>query len=120
MRVTGIGGACIGCTSMVNSVAFQPSDDGIHSIPDGGSHIVEKRFATADGVVLHAYYLPNDTSDRVVIIFHGNDGNSTLRLSDARSPHELGAYFGEFGHLVRRNPATRSGGKRPLCPGCSG
>jgi hypothetical protein len=88
--VTGMGGACIGCTSMVNSVAFQPSDDGVHSMPGGGPHVIEKRFPAADGVALHAYYLPNDTSDRVVIFFHGNYGNSTQRLSHAASLHDLG------------------------------
>ena len=88
--ITGMGGACIGCTSMVNSVAFQPNDDGIHSMPGGAPHVIEKRFPAADGVVLHAYYLPNDTSDRVVIFFHGNYGNATQRLSHAASLHDLG------------------------------
>lgn len=88
--VMGLGSACIGCASMINSVAFQPSDGGGDGLIGGDPSVIEKIIPAADGVALHAYYLPKDTSDQAVIFFHGNHGNSTQRLGQARSLRELG------------------------------
>jgi pimeloyl-ACP methyl ester carboxylesterase len=79
-----------GCASVVNTFAFHPTDDGADDLPHFGPKIIEKRFQAADGVPLHAYYLPNSTGDKVVILFHGNHGNSTQRLPQAISLHEVG------------------------------
>jgi hypothetical protein len=52
--------------------------------------VEETWITTADGVRLHAFFLPRPGSDRVVLMFHGNFGNATQRLPFARDLAMLG------------------------------
>ncbi len=52
--------------------------------------VEETWITTADGVRLHAFFLPRPGSDRVVVMFHGNFGNATQRLPFARDLAMLG------------------------------
>jgi fermentation-respiration switch protein FrsA (DUF1100 family) len=79
-----------GCDSLVNQAAFYPDDRGATAVPTLESPVEERHFFATDGVRLHAYYLPNAASDRLMVFFHGNGGNSTQRLGDAASLRSLG------------------------------
>lgn len=44
-----------------------------------------------DGVKLHAWYFPHETSNKVIVLSHGNAGNISYRLDIARSLLNAGA-----------------------------
>jgi pimeloyl-ACP methyl ester carboxylesterase len=48
------------------------------------------RFATADGMSLHGWFVPAANAERVVLFCHGNAGNISHRLDSIRIFHELG------------------------------
>lgn len=48
------------------------------------------RFTAADGVNLHAWFIPARDARATIIVFHGNAGNISHRLDTVRIFHELG------------------------------
>jgi fermentation-respiration switch protein FrsA (DUF1100 family) len=73
-----------------NRMTFQPMP-GEPAAPLALDLPVEETWiTTADGVRLHAFFLPRPGSDRVVLMFHGNFGNATQRLPFARDLAMLG------------------------------
>ncbi len=50
----------------------------------------EVRFAAADGVALHGWYVPGEPEHPLVLFCHGNAGNISHRLESLRLLHELG------------------------------
>jgi hypothetical protein len=48
------------------------------------------RFAAADGISLHGWFVPAANAERVVLFCHGNAGNISHRLDSIRIFHELG------------------------------
>lgn len=50
----------------------------------------EVRFAAADGVRLHGWYLPGEPGRPLVLFCHGNAGNISHRLESLRLLHDLG------------------------------
>jgi uncharacterized protein len=46
---------------------------------------------TEDGVKLHAWYFPNEDSDAVIVLSHGNAGNISYRIDIARTLLNAGA-----------------------------
>ncbi len=48
------------------------------------------RFETSDGVTLSGWFVPNNSSDKVALFFHGNAGNISHRLESIATLHGLG------------------------------
>jgi len=46
---------------------------------------------TADGKKIHGWFIENNTSDKVILLFHGNGGNISHRLSKIKLLHFLPA-----------------------------
>jgi hypothetical protein len=57
---------------------------------DAGLHYEELRFAAADGVSLHGWWIPARASRGALLFMHGNAGNISHRLQSIRLFHELG------------------------------
>ena len=57
---------------------------------DVGLGFVEQRFRTADGLLLHGWYMPAAAGRLTLLHFHGNAGNISHRLPLYRQWHELG------------------------------
>jgi len=57
---------------------------------DIGLGFTEQRFRTADGLLLHGWYIPAAGSRLTLLHFHGNAGNISHRLPLYRQWHDLG------------------------------
>jgi len=55
-----------------------------------GLEFEEREIRTADGVTLHAWFMPAAGARRVVLFCHGNAGNISHRLDSIRIFHQLG------------------------------
>jgi fermentation-respiration switch protein FrsA (DUF1100 family) len=91
--VVAAGGALFGTTMLdrfFNRMTFQPMPGEPAAAVAPGVGVDEATFTTADGVRLHAFYLPRPDADRAVLMFHGNFGNATQRLPFAARLSELG------------------------------
>lgn len=77
----------------------QPSDAGLEA--------EDLWIETSDGVLLHSWYFPNEQSEFVVVLSHGNAGNISGRLSIAETLLESGASVLLFDY----RGYGRSGGK---------
>jgi fermentation-respiration switch protein FrsA (DUF1100 family) len=73
-----------------NRMTFQPTPGEPAAAVAPGVRVNEVTLTTADGLRLHAFYLPRPDSDRAVLMFHGNFGNATQRLPFAARLAELG------------------------------
>jgi uncharacterized protein len=74
-----------------NSLLFMPAS-GFMQTPEGAGLEAEDVWVEAkDGVRLHAWYFPNDESDRVIVLSHGNAGNISYRIDIARTLLDAGA-----------------------------
>jgi hypothetical protein len=47
-------------------------------------------FQTADGLTLHGWFVPRDSTERVLLFFHGNAGNVSHRLESLHLFYRLG------------------------------
>ena len=56
---------------------------------DVGMDYQDVAMETADGVTLHGWFVPGESS-RVLLFFHGNAGNISHRLDSIRQFHDLG------------------------------
>ena len=76
------------CNSLINKMTFHPDRDVLptEQLP---ANVQEVYFETGDGVEIHAYYLENRSSDRILIYFHGNAGNISHRLTDLITIHSF-------------------------------
>lgn len=57
---------------------------------DAGLVFEEVSIATSDGLQLHGWFVPADSSEATVLFLHGNAGNISHRLDSIRIFHELG------------------------------
>ena len=81
-----------GCSdSLVNFFAFHPLPGSQVDFRSVDPSIKEIHLESADGVRLHAFYLPRPGTDRVVLFLHGNAGNASYRLWDAKRMASLGS-----------------------------
>lgn len=73
-----------GCTdSIVNHFAFFPMRFSADDYSLTGSDVRDVAFTTEDNVRLHGFYVPNPSSEKLVLYFHGNAGHALHRLGAA-------------------------------------
>ncbi len=72
------------------AMIFYPSPGLVTTPVEAGLVYEEVKLTTADGVSLHGWYLPNPTSKKTLLFFHGNAGNISHRLDSLLIFHRLG------------------------------
>ncbi|MGH1343405.1 MAG: alpha/beta hydrolase [Nannocystales bacterium] len=73
-----------------NDLLFMPRAEIARTPEDIGLRFEDKRVRTEDGESLAAWWIPHPQPRCSVIHFHGNAGNRSGRLADARRFHRLG------------------------------
>ncbi|NLF33002.1 MAG: alpha/beta fold hydrolase [Planctomycetes bacterium] len=76
--------------SWASQFVFQPSRILTATPAEGRMAYEEVRFTTADGVRLHAWYIPAERGRGTVMVCHGNAGNISDRLATAAVLRRLG------------------------------
>lgn len=71
-----------GCKPVVNKMAFHPDNENVLSTDQLPSNVQEIFIETEDQVKIQSYFIPNKSSDKILIYFHGNAGNICHRLPD--------------------------------------
>ena len=71
-----------GCKSVVNKMAFHPDVENVLSTDQLPLNVKEIFIETKDNLKIQSYFIPNSSSDKVLIYFHGNAGNICHRLPD--------------------------------------
>lgn len=72
----------LGCQTVVNKMAFHPDTKNViptNKLPENVKEIFIK---TEDKIEIQTYFIPNKSSNKIVIYYHGNAGNIGHRLSD--------------------------------------
>lgn len=69
---------------------FLPSSQMVQEPASVGVEGEDFWIETADDVRIHSWYFPNETSDRVIVLSHGNAGNISNRIDIARTLLESG------------------------------
>lgn len=88
------------CKPLINRLAFVPSREDINTpLPSG---FEEKFIITEDNIKIHTIYIPNKTSKRIIIYFHGNAGNiyhrfETLQMLSKLNINILGISYRGYG-----------------------
>lgn len=78
--------------ALAERVIFQPSS-GMDVRPEQlGLEAEELYLTTADGVRIHAFWLPAPAATRAILFLHGNAGNASHRLPNAGELARLGAH----------------------------
>lgn len=76
------------CEPLINRLAFFPNKEGITTpLP---LNFEEKFIETTDKIKIHSILIPQKSSDKLVIYFHGNAGNIYHRLETLSMLHKLG------------------------------
>jgi uncharacterized protein len=71
-----------GCKSIVNKMAFHPDTTTVISSDKLPENVEELYIDTIDNIKIQSYWIPNKSSDKILIYFHGNAGNISQRLPD--------------------------------------
>ncbi len=71
-----------GCEPVVNMMAFHPDNIDVLSTDRLPPPVQEIFISTQDQIDIQGYFIPNRSSDRILIYFHGNGGNIGHRLPD--------------------------------------
>lgn len=79
-----------GFTPLINKYAFYPERDYGQYAEQLNDEEEEVFFPADDGVVLQSYFLSSQSSEKLLIYFHGNAGNVSDRLPDLRHLRQLG------------------------------
>ncbi|MDH3976321.1 MAG: alpha/beta hydrolase [Deltaproteobacteria bacterium] len=82
--------AFYGCKSVVNRLAFYPDKTDIipgNRLPE---NVKEIFIETEDKLSIQAYFIPNKSSDNILLYFHGNAGNICHRLPDLLQINSFG------------------------------
>ncbi len=79
-----------GCRNIVNKMAFHP--DKVSYIPQNRlpPGVDEKFISTADGIKIQSYFVVDNSSDNLVLFFHGNAGNISHRMLDLLQFRQFG------------------------------
>ncbi|NLF33001.1 MAG: alpha/beta hydrolase [Planctomycetes bacterium] len=77
-------------TSCQSQFVYMPSRTLTATPDEAGLAYEEVRFTAADGVGLHAWYIPAERERGTVIVCHGNAGNISGRLTTAAIFQDLG------------------------------
>lgn len=78
------------CTPLTNRLAFHPDTVDVtptHQLPN---KFQEKTIPSTNNNQLQSYFIPQPTSKRLIIYFHGNAGNLSHRISDLEKLHDMG------------------------------
>lgn len=70
---------------------FMPSSEMIQTPESAGLNAEDFWAETADGVRIHGWYFPNEATNRVIVLSHGNAGNISYRIDIARTLLDSGA-----------------------------
>lgn len=79
-----------GCKAIINEVAFHPNTTNVllpHELPEAAQ---ELEIITEDGVLLNSLFLSDESSEKLVIYFHGNAGNLYSRIPNLVQIHAAG------------------------------
>lgn len=68
--------------AMEHKFLFFPSRELVMTPAAAGLSFEDVRFAAADGVVLHGWYVPGEKNRPLVLFFHGNAGNISHRVEN--------------------------------------
>lgn len=71
-----------GCKLLVNKMTFHPDNANVLSTDQLPSNVQEIFIETEDQVKIQSYFIPNKSSEKILIYFHGNAGNICHRLPD--------------------------------------
>ncbi len=74
---------------LITQIAFYP-DKNVYYVPEE-EHISEVFFKTEDNVSIHAYFVKHTPrEEKCIIYFHGNAGNNSHRIDDAKRLYSFG------------------------------
>ena len=79
-----------GCQSIINNTAFYPDTVTYVPVEKLPPEVSEKFITTTDGVKIQCYFIPDTSSQNIVIYFHGNAGNISHRLPDLIQIRQFG------------------------------
>ena len=105
---------CLIVFGLQNKLVFHPRPGGERNPKDIGLEYENLQFVSAQGNVLHGWYVPGNTIDGeapVVLFCHGNAGNLSHRLETVRVIHELGCHlliFDYQGYGLSQGTASES------------
>lgn len=71
-----------GCEPLVNIMAFHPDTRDVLSTDQLPLNVQEIFIVTQDQIEIQSYFIPDRSSDKILIYFHGNAGNIGHRLPD--------------------------------------
>jgi len=81
---------CQGCSFLVNQMAFYPTSGSTFDATHYDTPIHHRFLTTEDQVNISTFYLPNPESHYAALLFHGNAGNASDRLSHAVAFQRMG------------------------------
>ncbi len=79
-----------GCQTVVNKMAFHPDTTNTISPEKLPENVHEIFITTEDGFKIQSYFIPDKSSKKIVIYYHGNAGNISHRLSDLSQIRQYG------------------------------
>ena len=71
-----------GCKPLINKMAFRPDTKNVLSTDQLPDNIKELFIETKDHIKIQSYFIPYNSSEKILIYFHGNAGNICQRLPD--------------------------------------
>ena len=75
---------------LLTSLAFHPTREVGATPEDAGLRYEDVTLTAADGVRLHAWYVPAENARATLLFCHGNGGNLSWRVDSLRIFHDLG------------------------------
>ncbi|MDO4786162.1 MAG: alpha/beta hydrolase [Fretibacterium sp.] len=75
---------------LLTSLAFHPTREAGATPEDAGLRYEDVTLTAADGVRLHAWYVPAENARATLLFCHGNGGNLSWRVDSLRIFHDLG------------------------------
>jgi len=72
----------LGCEPIINMMAFHPDTRNVLSKDQLPNNVREVFIKTEDNLKIQSYFLPDKSSDKLLIYYHGNAGNISQRMSD--------------------------------------
>lgn len=69
---------------------FTSSNDMLGTPAKNGLAFEETWFPSADGVLLHGWFVPGESNQPLVVFFHGNAANISHRLNNITALHRMG------------------------------
>jgi uncharacterized protein len=82
--------ASIGCKTVVNKLAFHPDTTNTILPEQLPENVQEIYITTEDGLKIQSYLIPDKSSKKIVVYYHGNAGNISHRLSDLSQIRQFG------------------------------